>query len=188
MAVAAAECLGFYVTATIFPQIARSQGAASTTTFTANMVGLAVMGVVILGYSRLADRYGLERMLGIALVTLAVLTLPGLGLVNGQVANTFVLQTLVLIPMGMVLSCDLLYVASQFPSAYRALGLGVAYTVTVTLFGGTAELLWNILLDRGLTFILPIYVCTMAVIGATVVIVHALRGGTPDYDAQPVPA
>ncbi len=174
MAVAAAECLGFYVTATIFPQIARSEGAAASTTFAANMVGLAVMGLVVLVYARLADRYGLERLLAIALVTLVVVTLPCLLLVNGQTVNTFVLQVLVLFPMGMVLACDLLYVADQFPRAYRALGLGVAYTVTVTLFGGTAELLWNVLLENGITYVLPLYVATVAAIGAVVVIRHAV--------------
>ncbi len=172
MAIAAGDALGFYGMATIFPQMAQSHGASENTTFLANMIGLAIMAGVVMGWARLADRYGLERMLSIALLTQALVMIPALFMINGGFLNTLVLQIIVLVPIGMILGCDMLYVADQFPKKYRALGLAVAYTVAVTIFGGTAELLWDVVLNNNVTYLFPLYISAVSCVGAAFVFRH----------------
>lgn len=172
LAVAAGDSLGFYAMATIFPLIAISNGASERDTFQTSMVGLAIMGFVVLGYARLADLWGLEKMLTVALFAQAVVTLPVLYLLNGNYLNTLILQIIALIPIAMILACDLLYVADQFPKKYRAMGMAISYTVTVSVFGGTASLVWTLMNNRGVPWLFALYVSVVSVVGAMFVFNH----------------
>jgi MHS family alpha-ketoglutarate permease-like MFS transporter len=172
LAVAAGDSLGFYAMATIFPEIAQSNGASSSDVFLTSMVGLVIMGFVVLGYARLADLYGLEKMLTIALISQAVVTLPVLLLLNGAFLNTLILQIIALVPIAMILGCDLLYVADQFPKKYRAMGMAISYTVTVSIFGGTASLVWDVMNGADVPWLFPLYVSVVSTVGAVFVFNH----------------
>jgi hypothetical protein len=72
----------------------------------------------------------------------------------------------------MILGCDLLYVADQFPKKYRAMGMAISYTVTVSIFGGTASLVWDVMNGADVPWLFPLYVSVVSTVGAVFVFNH----------------
>lgn len=104
-------------------------------------VGLAtVAGAVLGGY--MADRFGRWHVMLWPRVAAAVLTVPGFMLLVAQpsVATLIAVSILLAVLTGINGSASFTTLCELFPSHRRALAVAIVYSVGVSVFGGTTQL------------------------------------------------
>jgi MFS family permease len=152
--------VSFYVVLVYMPTFANRQlGLPLESAFTAQMIGVACLTLLVPLFGAMSDRIGRKPIL-IGSVTLYLMLLYPL--FNWVVANPSLTN---LISMQVVL-CSLLgaffgpfssAIAEQFPSGIRSTGMSVAYNIAVMLFGGFAQFIVTWLINVTASPVAPVF-------------------------------
>lgn len=125
------------------------------------LANTASLGVVLLAKPLggfLSDRVGRRRlMIGITLVTMAVVVSALRIMLHGSPKQFMLGQLLLAVPLGMALGLQGAMVVEIFPLRTRVTSMSVAYSVSLALAGGTAPLLSTWLIARFHNPLLPAY-------------------------------
>ena len=159
----AALSLAFNVWFVFIPSLlTATDGVPLTRSLAFAVVGLCAAAATAPAVGRLSDRIGRRAVLIGGTLAVAAFAVPGFGLARhstvGLFASAFVMGVLI---GTLVVSA---FVAELFPTAVRATGVAVTYGVASAVFGGTAPLVATLLADASLTWAVPGYVATMAVL------------------------
>jgi MFS family permease len=150
-------------------------------TLTVSVVGtmFAVLGGVM------ADRYGLKAIAVVPRIVVTVLLYPALLLVvaSGSPVLFIVVFGLLMAPHAMASGAGIVLIPKIFPPLVRTSGLSIAYALGVTLFGGTAQVVFTWIINAtGDKLSWVWYITAMSIVSliATVLIrvPHAWPGGT----------
>ena len=170
---AAARVIGLTVAATVFlytwsvsaPAYAITVlGVGAAPALWIGVAGNVVMLIVLPFAGRLADRFG-RRPVGIGFgLGVVVLTVPlTLALQWGTAGLALaVLVALCLQPFGSVLSSA--WTPELFPTRVRAVGVGLAFSLAVAVFGGSAPYLNTWLSSVGHSWIFPAYTVVLGLV------------------------
>jgi MFS family permease len=135
-----------YATTYAITTLGYGQAVGMSATLTVGVVGTisAVVGGI------LADRYGLKTIAVLPRIVVTALLYPALHLVVASGSPTlFVLVVgLLMIPHAMASAAGIVLIPKIFPAMVRTSGLSIAYALGVTLFGGTAQVMFTWIIDR----------------------------------------
>jgi MHS family proline/betaine transporter-like MFS transporter len=120
------------------------------TTLLSNSSALAVMLVVSPVAGSLSDRFGRNRIMAPAALVIVLLVVPGTQiLLSHPQATTLVLFQLVsAVLAALFIGPAPAAIAELFPVGVRSSGVGVAYNLSVTVFGGFAPTIATALVAR----------------------------------------
>jgi MHS family alpha-ketoglutarate permease-like MFS transporter len=85
--------------------------------------------------------------------------------VNDSAIRLFVLMSIVLFFLGAFVGIMPAYFAELFPTQVRASGIGVPYSFTVAIFGGTAPYIATWLAAHHLEWVFALYAVVLVTIG-----------------------
>ncbi|MFI9271332.1 MFS transporter [Kitasatospora sp. NPDC052896] len=167
--------VGYYFALVYLPVYASAYGVVDKESASSFMtVVLAVVLVTMLLTGAAADRFGLLPVMRVAFGATVLLTLPLLAALR----HGWLPFQLVAVALGMLVATVLgtlnVFIGLLFPTAVRALGLGVVNTTTIAVFGGTFPLLAQWLDDTGRLGLVPYYV-TLCSLGPLVAAFTATR-------------
>jgi len=133
----------FFYTYTTYLQkfMVNTSGIAKPTAAWINFCALLVFVVLQPAMGRLSDRVGRRPLLIAFGVLGALVVVPSLTLLS-HTDNPYYAFALMVVPLAissLYTSISAVVKAELFPTAVRALGVGLPYALTVALFGGTAE-------------------------------------------------
>ncbi|MGV9800943.1 MFS transporter [Mycobacterium sp. NPDC003449] len=127
----------------------------------ANLVFMATLPL----WGKLSDRYGRRPILITYSVAFIVLSFPLLAAINDSPIRLFVVMSIALFFLGASVGVMPAYFAELFPTAVRASGIGVPYSFTVAIFGGTAPYIATWLAERDLEWVFAGYAIVSVAIG-----------------------
>ena len=148
-----------YFTTYITTYAIRTLGLPPTVGFLAGVAaGLAGAVFAVLG-GLLADRIGLKAVSVWPRVLLTILIYPAVLFVVGAptVPNLLFVSVLVGALQALSGATAILLIPEAFPPTVRGAGLSIAYAIGVTLFGGTAQLIFQWLIDTTHDPLAPIW-------------------------------
>ena len=150
----------FYVILVYMPTFANKQLHMSLTdAFTAQIVGVALMTVLIPLFGAWSDRIGRKPIIiGSMALYLAVLY-PLFAWVNGNpsLGNLITMQVVLCGLLGALFGPLTAVMAEQFPAGVRSTALAVAYNVTVMVFGGFAQFIVTWLIHSTGSPVAPVF-------------------------------
>ena len=130
-----------YTTTYAIATLGYGQGVAMTANLTLGVVGtiFSVVGGL------LADRYGIKTVAIVPRIVVTILLYPALMLVvsSGSPAVFIAAVALLMVPHAMASAAGIVLIPKIFPAAIRTSGLSIAYALGVTLFGGTAQVVFT---------------------------------------------
>ena len=130
-----------YTTTYALTTLGFSQTVAMTSNLVLGVVGMcaAVAGGV------LADRFGLKLVATLPRLLVTLLLYPALSLVVASRSPTvfIVVVACLMIPHAMAGAAGIILIPKLFPAAVRTSGLSIAYALGVTIFGGTAQIVFT---------------------------------------------
>lgn len=130
-----------YTTTYALTTLGYSQKVAMTANLTLGFVGMcaAVAGGV------LADRFGLKAVAVLPRLVVTVLLYPALSLVvsSGSPAVFILVVACLMVPHAMASAAGIVLIPKVFPAAVRTSGLSISYALGVTIFGGTAQVVFT---------------------------------------------
>ena len=130
-----------YTTTYALTTLGYSQTVAMTSNLTLGFVGMcaAVAGGV------LADRFGLKLVATLPRLLVTLLLYPALSLVvsSGSPAVFILAVACLMVPHAMASAAGIILIPKIFPAAVRTSGLSIAYALGVTIFGGTAQVVFT---------------------------------------------
>jgi MHS family proline/betaine transporter-like MFS transporter len=123
---------------------------AISTTLFSNSVALACMLCVAPAAGWASDRWGRYRVMIPAAVAIVVLVLPGFAflLKHPNVAALGMFQVTSAVFAALFIGPAPAAIAELFPTGVRSSGMGIAYNLSVTVFGGFAPLIATSLIAR----------------------------------------
>jgi len=163
--------------------------------FLVNTVGLtvgrasfeAVVVLLVFGgtqplWGYLADRFGIFRTAVLSLVGTAIVPIPVYYAMIGtnSAATAMVLPSLAVLPIAVYCALQQDMLTSLFPAERRALGTGLIQSISIALFGGTAELVALSFKSIGHEVGHFVYVAAMAAVAllAAALLAHRDRANT----------
>ena len=130
-----------YSTTYAITTLGYGQGIGMGATLTTSVVGtiFAVVGGIM------ADRYGIKAIAIVPRLVITVLLYPALHFVvaSGSPALFIVVFGVLMAPHAMASAAGIILVPKIFPAMVRTSGLSIAYALGVTLFGGTAQVVFT---------------------------------------------
>lgn len=120
------------------------------TTLFSNSLALAVMLVVAPVAGALSDHFGRNRIMGAAALAIVLLVLPGthMLLIHPQAMTLALFQLASAVLAALFIGPAPAAIAELFPVGVRSSGVGVAYNLSVTVFGGFAPTIATALVAR----------------------------------------
>ena len=130
-----------YTTTYAITTLGYSQRIAMTSNLTMGVVGtlFAVVGGV------LADRFGIKAVAVIPRLAIVALLYPALLLVvsSGSPGVFILVVAALMVPHAMSSAAGIILIPKIFPAAVRTSGLSISYALGVTIFGGTAQVVFT---------------------------------------------
>ena len=130
-----------YTTTYALTALGFSQAVAMASNLTLGFVGT---GAAVAG-GILADRFGLKRVAILPRLIVTLLLYPAFSLVVASGSPTVFLLVVagLMIPHAMSSAAGIILIPKIFPAAVRTSGLSIAYALGVTIFGGTAQIVFT---------------------------------------------
>lgn len=129
--------------------LTRVVGLGATTAFGANLAAVFALAAGAVAGGHLVDRFPPRTVASASAVGVAVSVVPGFLLIQqGTFATAVLGQAIWAVGIGIGATVSALLSASQFPVPVRFAATGLAYNVTVTVFGGTAPYVSTWLISR----------------------------------------
>ncbi|MHC6592883.1 MFS transporter [Arthrobacter sp. C152] len=167
-----APAVAYYTWATFLPTYAKlTSGRDLASTLTGNVIGLALLVVIVPVCGALSDRLGRRKIFPIVgAIGMIVLFYPLLLLLNQPGFGVYVLVS----ASGWVVLAiwQAVYPTIQaelFPAAVRVSGIGFAHQIVIAVFGGTAPLIAAAFVGAGQPMLVAVY---MIVVVALCLIVY----------------
>jgi len=125
-------------------------GLPMATTLFSNSLALAVMLVVAPMAGALSDHLGRHRIMGSAALAMVLLVVPGTHvlLIHPQATTLVLFQLVSAVLAALFIGPAPAAIAELFPVGVRSSGVGVAYNLSVTVFGGFAPTIATALVAR----------------------------------------
>jgi len=175
--------------------LARHLGLSHDQALIVPIVGMLFMMLLLPFTGSLSDRIGRKPLWWVSLAGLFVLAVPAFHLMAASLAGAlagFVLLGLLYVPQLATISATF---PAMFPTPVRFAGFAIAYNVSTSLFGGTAPLLNDWLVESTGDMLVPAYYMMAAcLVGALALLFvvetagHSLRGtelpGTPEAERE----
>lgn len=140
----------YYVWAVSAPAYAISnRGVDAKGALWAGVIAQLIFIVALPLWGALSDRVGRRPVMLIGMIALVVLLFPLNAIIGSSAVMLGVSMTIALIFIGGFSSIAPAVYAEMFPTAIRAAGLGVPYSIAVAVFGGTAPYLQTYFAEIG---------------------------------------
>lgn len=155
----------YYTFASYLPQYAqRVYEIPANTALWASICAQLIFVVALPVLGMLSDRFGRRPLLLIFGAGFTCLSPLFFGLITGSALWLFVVMTAALLLFGCCAAAAPSAMLEMFPTALRSSGIGLPYSLTVALFGGTAPYLIEYLSARGHGEWYPWYVAALCLI------------------------
>ncbi|MCV7422133.1 MFS transporter [Mycobacterium yunnanensis] len=116
-------------------------------------------------WGKLSDRIGRKPVFATYSVAFMILTFPLLAAIDESPMRLFVVTSVALFFLGAFIGIMPAYFAELFPTHVRASGIGVPYSFTVAIFGGTAPYIATWLASHHQEWIFALYAVVLVTIG-----------------------
>lgn len=116
-------------------------------------------------WGKLSDRVGRRPVFAIYSVAFMVLTFPLLAAIDDSPIRLFVVTSVALFFLGAFIGIMPAYFAELFPTHVRASGIGVPYSFSVAIFGGTAPYIATWLASHQQEWVFALYAVVLVTIG-----------------------
>ncbi|GAA1709570.1 glycine betaine/L-proline transporter ProP [Isoptericola hypogeus] len=148
---------------------------------------LVLMAGLILVAGPVSDRVGRKPLMWIGAGAMLVLSVPAFLLIGlGHVWSTLLGLVLLALPVACMVGVQAATLPAMFPTAVRYRSMGLAYNVSLALFGGTTPLLVESLTQATGSSLAPAYyLMGFAVVGAVTVFFLRESAGQPLPGAMP---
>ncbi|PKW16676.1 MFS transporter [Saccharopolyspora spinosa] len=164
-----------YLWSTYFPTYAAiSAHIRPSATMIAGMIGLVVYTAVTPLVGLLADRVGTRPVLYIFAISTAIATVPLLQLTSAGFGGVLAAQIIGLVLVSFGTSIMAAVLVQLFPQRFRVTGMGVPYSLSIAIFGGTVSTIGTALANAGAEIWFGWYMAGLSVI--TLVTTLSLRG------------
>ncbi|MBB5830645.1 MFS transporter [Brachybacterium aquaticum] len=146
--VAAGNTTGYALTSYMPTFLGSQLGMNEMMSAAATIPALVVLALSLPFIGRLSDRIGRRNVLWIAIVSTLVLTVPAfLLMLTGHFWLIQLAMFMIAVPTAMYLAMFASTLPAMFPTAVRYAAMGLAFNVSVSLFGGTTPLISQALID-----------------------------------------
>ncbi|QLC74792.1 MFS transporter [Pseudomonas sp. LPB0260] len=161
--------VGFYVILVYMPTFANRQlNLALTDAFTAQVIAVALMTLLMPVFGALSDRLGRKALIIAATASLLVALYPLFSWVHAapSFARLMTMQVVLCTLLAAYFGPISAAMAEQFPAGVRSTGLALAYNLAVMIFGGFAQFIVTWLIHTTGLAIAPVfYVMFAAALG-----------------------
>lgn len=169
MGVTVCGTVGFYVVLVYMPTFASKQlGMALADAFTAQVIAVALLTLLMPVFGALSDRVGRKRLVIFATLSLLLVLYPLFSWVHAapSFARLMTMQAVLCTLLAVFFGPISAVMAEQFPAGVRSTGLALAYNVAVMVFGGFAQFIVTWLIQNTGVAIAPVfYVMFAAALG-----------------------
>lgn len=149
-AITSGATTAFYFVTVDFPSYAASAGAATKEeTSAALLLGMAALLAAMLGGGKAADRFGALPVLRTGFAGLALGTVPLLAAMTSGRVPVQLVTVVLLFLLGLPLAVSNVFAGRMFPTAVRAVAVGLPTAAAISLFGGTFPMLAELLRSAG---------------------------------------
>ena len=170
--VAATNTAGYALTSYMPTYLGSEFGFNEMASAAATIPSLLILCAMIPFVGMASDRYGRRRMYFAAAIAAVVLLLPAFWLMHQS--SFFAIQTamvMVAVPVALFIGPSASALPALFPTAARYGAMGIAYNVSVSLFGGTTPLISQTLIElTGNSYMPAIWIMAFAVLAGVAVI------------------
>lgn len=142
-----------------------SRGVPAASALWATVGANLVFMVTLPLWGKLSDRFGRKPVFIIYSVAFMVLSFPLLAAIDESPIRLFAVTSVALFFLGAFVGIMPAYFAELFPTSVRASGIGVPYSFTVAIFGGTAPYLATWLASHHYEWVFALYSVVMVTIG-----------------------
>ncbi|MGH3520043.1 MAG: MFS transporter [Haloechinothrix sp.] len=155
--------VAYYFGLLYLPVYAEAIGVADRASASAFMtVVLVVVLVAMLGIGAAADRFGVLKMMRLGFGSLVVLTVPLLTALEQGVLPFWLVAVVFGVLASTATATVNVFTGMLFPTAVRAVGVGIVGAATIATFGGTFPMLAEWLRGADLYGAIPFYVAACA--------------------------
>lgn len=115
-------------------------------------------------WGKLSDKIGRKPVIYIFAIALAVTQLPMMNLINDQPWTLLIASgaSLIVVAAGGALLAPIM--AEVFPTEHRTKGIGLAYSLSVAVFGGSAPYIFQLFVAQDMAWASSVYVIAMALL------------------------
>lgn len=146
--VAAGNTVGYALTSYMPTFLGSQLGMDEMQSAVATIPAMIVLALSLPFIGRLSDRIGRRNVLWIAIAAALVLTVPAfLLMLTGSFWLIQLAMFMIAVPTALYLSMFAATLPAMFPTAVRYAAMGLAFNVSVSLFGGTTPLIAQALID-----------------------------------------
>jgi MFS family permease len=158
--------VGFYVILVYMPTFANRQlNLPLTDAFTAQVIAVALMTLLMPVFGALSDRVGRKLLIIVATAGLLIVLYPLFSWVYAapSFARLMTMQVVLCTLLAVFFGPFSAAVAEQFPAGVRSTGLALAYNLAVMIFGGFAQFIVTWLIHTTGMAIAPVFYVMFAV-------------------------
>jgi MFS family permease len=166
MALTVCGTVGFYVILVYMPTFANRQlNLPLTDAFTAQVIAVALMTLLMPVFGALSDRVGRKLLIIAATAGLLIVLYPLFSWVHAapSFARLMTMQVVLCTLLAVFFGPFSAAVAEQFPAGVRSTGLALAYNLAVMIFGGFAQFIVTWLIHTTGMAIAPVFYVMFAV-------------------------
>lgn len=164
---AATNTVGYALTSYMPAYLETEVGVSNLTAAVATVPVLIVMSALLPVVGRLSDRFGRRPIYVAAVIATITLTVPAFALMQtGNIVAVFAALTIIALPVALYVGVSAGTLPALFPTATRFAGMGIAFNLSVSLFGGTTPLFSQALIEwTGNTYMPAFYIMFFSVLG-----------------------
>lgn len=166
MALTVCGTVAFYVILVYMPTFANRQlGMELKDAFTAQVVAVAALTLLMPVFGALSDRFGRKPLMIVATLGLLVALYPLFSWIHAapSFGRLLTMQLILCSLLAMFFGPFSAAVAEQFPAGVRSTGLALAYNLAVMIFGGFAQFIVTWLIQNTGMAIAPVFYVLLAV-------------------------
>ncbi|MGP6175213.1 MFS transporter [Corynebacterium sp. A21] len=170
--VAAANTVGYALTSYMPVYLETQIGMHSVSAAMVTVPVLVVMALCLPLVGMWSDRVGRKPVYAVAVGFTLVAMIPAFMIMNtGTLLGVVIALSLVAVSTGIYVALSASAIPALFPTASRFSGMGISYNLAVSLFGGTAPLVIQFLLQQtGLDIVPALYIMAFSAIAGVALI------------------